>query len=50
LRAAATTYWADASPRAVDNLNPASGLYLVGSAAGLTGLANIASADFPWDH
>lgn len=50
LRAAATTHWADAAPAAVDDLNPAHGLYLVGSAAGLTGLANIASADFPWDH
>ena len=50
LRAVTTAYWADAAPSAGGDLNPASGLFLVGSAAGLTGLANIAAADFPWDH
>jgi len=50
LRASATSRWTDAAPTAVADLNPASGLYLVGSAAGLTGLANIAAADFPWDE
>ena len=50
LRAVATSHWTDAAPVAVADLNPASGLYLVGSAAGLTGLANIAAADFPWDR
>ncbi len=50
LRAAATNRWVDASPSAVEDLNPAEGIYLVGSAAGLTGLANIAGADFPWDR
>ena len=49
VRASAAARWADAAPAAVADLNPASGLYLVGSAAGLTGLANIAAADFPWD-
>lgn len=48
LRGAATARWTDAAPAKVADLNPASGLYLVGSAAGLTGLANIAAADFPW--
>ncbi len=50
LRAVATTYWADAAPKEAPNLNPAQGLYLVGSAAGLTGLANIAGAAFPWEQ
>lgn len=49
LRGIAARVWTDAAPTAVADLNPASGLYLVGSAAGLTGLANIAAADFPWD-
>jgi len=48
VRGVATAIWTDAAPAAVADLNPASGLFLVGSAAGLTGLANIASADFPW--
>ena len=48
LRGSAARIWTDAAPTAVADLNPASGLYLVGSAAGLTGLANIAAADFPW--
>ncbi|MCR6711693.1 MAG: hypothetical protein NVV57_02880 [Demequina sp.] len=48
LRGSAARIWTDAAPTAVTDLNPASGLYLVGSAAGLTGLANIAGADFPW--
>lgn len=50
LRASSTVQWADAAPSEVGELNPARGLYLVGSSAGLTGLANIAAADFPWDH
>ena len=50
VRAQASTVWTDAAPAAVGDLNPASGLYLVGSAAGLTGLANIAAADFPWEE
>ena len=49
VRGSATAIWTDAAPASVGDLNPASGLYLVGSAAGLTGLANIAAADFPWD-
>jgi oxygen-dependent protoporphyrinogen oxidase len=48
LRDSATAIWIDAAPAKVADRNPASGLYLVGSAAGLTGLANIAAADFPW--
>jgi protoporphyrinogen/coproporphyrinogen III oxidase len=48
VRGSATAYWTDAAPANVGDLNPASCLYLVGSAAGLTGLANIAAADFPW--
>ena len=48
VRASATTVWTDAAPAKVDDLNPASGIYLVGSAAGRTGLANIASAPVPW--
>jgi oxygen-dependent protoporphyrinogen oxidase len=49
VRAMATARWTDAAPAAVADLNPASGLYLVGSAAGLTGLANIAAAQRPWE-
>jgi oxygen-dependent protoporphyrinogen oxidase len=49
LRGSAARIWTDAAPAAVADLNPASGLYLVGSAAGLTGLANIAAAPAPWD-
>jgi oxygen-dependent protoporphyrinogen oxidase len=49
LRGSAARIWTDAAPTAVTDLNPASGLYLVGSAAGLTGLANIAAAPTPWD-
>jgi len=50
LRASSRSHWVGASPALVSYLNPAPGLYLVGSAAGLTGLANIAAADFPWEH
>ena len=49
-RGVAARIWTDAAPTEVADRNPASGLYLVGSAAGLTGLANIAAADFPWDE
>lgn len=48
LRAEATVTWTDAAPQATSDLNPAPGLFLVGSAAGLTGLASIVGADFPW--
>ncbi len=37
--------WPDASPFAVDNTEPQPGLHLVGSAAGLSGLAAIVAAD-----
>lgn len=37
--------WPDASPYAVENTQPMPGLHLVGSAAGLSGLAAIVAAD-----
>lgn len=49
VRAQATSMWHDSAPTSVENLSPAPGLYLVGSAAGRSGLANIASAPAPWD-
>jgi oxygen-dependent protoporphyrinogen oxidase len=48
VRGIATAVWTDAAPAKVDDRTPASGLYLWGSAAGLTGLANIAAAEVPW--
>ena len=37
--------WADSAPVAIEDREPASGLHLVGSAAGLSGLAAIVAAD-----
>ncbi len=37
--------WADSAPAAVENREPAKGLHLVGSAAGLSGIAAIVAAD-----
>lgn len=47
--AAATVTWLDSAPSAVSDREPRPGLHLVGSAAGLSGLAAIAATDFPWD-
>lgn len=41
----ASTEWPDASPASVTSLQPLKGVYLVGSAAGLSGLAAIVVAD-----
>jgi len=49
LVASATVTWHDSAPSAVPDREPRPGLHLVGSAAGLTGLAAIAATDFPWD-
>lgn len=41
--------WPDASPDAVDDTHPLPGLHLVGSAAGVVGIAAIVAADFAVD-
>jgi protoporphyrinogen/coproporphyrinogen III oxidase len=41
----ASTEWPDASPASVASVQPLKGVYLVGSAAGLSGLAAIVAAD-----
>jgi len=41
----AASEWPDASPASVDSLEPMEGVHLVGSAAGLSGLAAIVAAD-----
>lgn len=45
VRGMAQVEWLDASPTAVANTQPLPGLHLVGSAAGLSGLAAIVTAD-----
>ncbi|WP_061963815.1 protoporphyrinogen/coproporphyrinogen oxidase [Demequina aurantiaca] len=42
--------WHDAAPAKVGSLNPAPGLHLVGSAAGLSGIAAIVAADAVADY
>lgn len=42
--------WHDAAPTRVGSLNPAPGLHLVGSAAGLSGIAAIVAADAVADY
>jgi len=41
----ASKEWPDASPAAVASIQPLKGVHLVGSAAGLSGLAAIVAAD-----